>query len=67
MKSRIMHAIEISKRDGRSLLSDKEGPVIFSTKIKAADYLRAIRGSNRIGNYAKPEIVKVLCKIEKVK
>jgi hypothetical protein len=46
-KTRIAHAIEVSKRDGRDLLQDKEGPMIFMSKLKARDGMRAARAQGR--------------------
>lgn len=65
-KTRIAHAIEVSKRDGRDLLQDKEGPMIYTSALKAKDGMRAARGQGRFNDNGKAEIVKVRLTIEKI-
>lgn len=60
------HAIEISKRDGRELLQDKEGAMVYMSKLKARDGMCAARGQGRFGDAGLPEIVSVMMTIEKV-
>ncbi len=63
---RIAHAIEISKRDGRDLLQDKEGPMIYTSKLKARDGMRAARAQGRFNDHGKAELVRVKLTIEKI-
>lgn len=60
------HAIEITKRDGRELLQDKEGAMVYMSAQKARDGMRACRGQGRFGDAGMPEIVSVRMTIEKV-
>jgi hypothetical protein len=61
---RIAHAIEVTKRDGRDLLQDKEGPMLFNSKLKARDGMRAARGQGRFNDNGKAELVRVKLTIE---
>ena len=62
--TRRAHAIEIQKRDGRDLLTDSEGPIIFMSKVRATDHLRAARGAGRFTDAATATLVRVKLTIE---
>lgn len=63
---RNVHAIEVQKRDGRDLLTDSEGPLLFMSKVKATDHLRAARAAGRFTDAATAKLVRVWITIKAV-